>query len=704
MKYLRYYSEWRSRDNAPYRIEIWQEADAAYEPRRIMLSGEPVTIDWSEGDKFEPVVGSSATVNLLSMSDREFVDLYTVEMCAIRLDIYRNGTLYWSGTLDTELFEEPYSYDNRYVTTVTFSDFAVLDRIRWQSMDAMTVGEIIDTCIEAAAINQTGWIRHISTFRNADGSGDILSECHLSSMNFFDEDGEAWPMREVLNEVLRPFALKLRQKNGKMNLSDINALSAIAPVPVEWRAADATLGVEPTYNRAEVTFSPYSDSNLYDGELDYDEVQISGSSAGEGLAIVPIPETEFTGFTIYFGRPYDELTQVQRLYVGGGAHLFKIKPEEDGSEDVGVMWGIRPFGDTWMGARPIALSDELEATGDVAIMQSRRITITSSSVDYRLKIELEVLNDPRMNPFEEASLANEEGNWADFNKSATIGGVACELTLYGQDGKIYKCDNISRGLVNEWQGVWEEAEAGKTYRLWLEYYNTQDRNNATGFGGWATNKRTIGFNYGKLTAATTLHIDGTHVPMPPVPGDVEVKIYPGIMTTAYDYEDDMGSSERMIAISRWLLYKGLKVSLVKKSGADVEAEDMVVSAWINREAEEEYAISTYIGTPSARIPMARGAIMSPEFEVIRSFTRAGVTDTLERLLIGSVYSNYARRMSTISGTVKLIPEAEVLSDRSMLNKVYMILSETQNLATETSEVKLAEIAPDSYEGIEYGKV
>ena len=176
------------------------------------------------------------------------------------------------------------------------------------------------------------------------------------------------------------------------------------------------------------------------------------------------------------------------------------------------------------------------------------------------------------------------------------------------------------------------------------------------------------------------------------------------MTTSQDYEGDMGSSEAMVSISRWLLYKDLKVSLVKRSGADVEAEDMVLSAWINRAAEEEFKVTTYIGTPSARIPMARGSILSPEFEVIRSFTRAGVTDTLERLLIGSVYSNYARRMSTIGGTVKLIPEAEVLSDRSMLNKVYMILSETQNLATETSEVKLAEIAADSYEGIEYGKV
>ena len=37
MKHLRYYSGFYSRDNIPYRIEIWQESETDFDPVRIVL-------------------------------------------------------------------------------------------------------------------------------------------------------------------------------------------------------------------------------------------------------------------------------------------------------------------------------------------------------------------------------------------------------------------------------------------------------------------------------------------------------------------------------------------------------------------------------------------------------------------------------------------------------------------------------------------
>ena len=93
-----------------------------------------------------------------------------------------------------------------------------------------------------------------------------------------------------------------------------------------------------------------------------------------------------------------------------------------------------------------------------------------------------------------------------------------------------------------------------------------------------------------------------------------------------------------------------------------------------------------------------------DYRPIAKFKRAGVTDYIERLLAGTIYSNYAGRMSTLTGTIRLIPGEEILSDNSAVNSRYLILSEVQNVAEATSEVKMAEITADEYESMEYETV
>ena len=415
MKYLRYYSEFRSRDNVSYRMEIYQESAEAYTPEEVVLSAEAVELDWGEVDKLEPVHASAATVNLISMSDRKFADMYTVEVGVIRLDILRNGNLYWSGTLDPELFEEPYSYRDRYVTTLTFSDFATLDRVTWQDRGIKSLAEIIDICLTSMNIRYSTIEKHISTTITANPNGDLLADCRLLCDNFFDEDDEPWAMREVLDEVLRPFALRMKQKNGRIWLGDINGMFPESPEAVQWRAADAQLGVEPTYNKVTLTFSPYSDTTLIDGSLDYDKT-LTGNISNTTQVAVPIPESpEYNGFTIMYGREYDNMSEVQRLFLSNKARLFRIIPDEDGAKTAGVMWGIRPYGDTWLGQAPFNVFRD-QFTPDYPpslspIITTRQSFVIPSGDDFRLRASIEVLVDVRRNPYEEASGNNEEGNY-----------------------------------------------------------------------------------------------------------------------------------------------------------------------------------------------------------------------------------------------------------------------------------------------------
>lgn len=715
MKYLRYYSGFYSRDNIPYRIEIWQDAEAAFDPVRITLAADSVEIEWAEVDKLEPVHSSSATLNMISMSDRYFADLYTVVPGAIRLDILRDGVLYWSGTLDTELFEEPYSYKDRYITTVTFSDFAVLDRLDWQERGVKTMSEVLETCLTAAGFNRGVLEKHISTGLAEGYTGDLFEDCSLMCENFFDEDEEPSSIREVLDEMLRPFALRLKQKNGKLLLYDINGIYDTASVPVKWRGTDAELGVEPVYNKVTITFSPYASATLFDGTLDPDEVLTDQPTGASGELVYTDRGLTTEGFRIAYGDAGAQQLGKLELTDAGG-RPFRIDPEYSGSSAAGVMWGYRT-GNDWHGSKPQnpLVSD---SGADVSPDKCKRV-ISSPKVHvlrafdannrkYRIRVTLSVLFDVRYNPFESAARKNEEGNWDDFINWVNYGYIPVRILLYADTGKAqyyYRNRGVLFSSSETYRGEWAKLSP-LTDELdqisWLSFYDVNDRKGNTGFGGWQENKQALGYYDGKLTASYIKAPNGELLPPPPISGYIDFSVYSGVFRL--DNNNRHPYPAKVWDISRWLLYKDPKIEIVKDNGRDIEAEDVEVSAWINKQAKEGLDISTIVGTSQVLVPSGRGYILSTSDQsVIQNFYRASVTDSLERLLAGTVYSNYARRMSTLSGTVALIPSAEVLSDASSGSTKYMLLSEVQNLASETSEIKMAEIAPDSYEGIEYEK-
>ena len=85
---------------------------------------------------------------------------------------------------------------------------------------------------------------------------------------------------------------------------------------------------------------------------------------------------------------------------------------------------------------------------------------------------------------------------------------------------------------------------------------------------------------------------------------------------------------------------------------------------------------------------------------IRRMTRAGVTDRIERLLIGTAYSQYVGRNTVLSGTAELVPDMPAMADASVPGERYIMLSDRQNLAADTSEIRMARFVGDSYEGVE----
>ena len=152
-KVLRYMGEFLSRANVVWRVEILQEGYSGNVGVLDFEADEALVIDWKHADKEEVICGSEATLKLESPGDRTYEDLYTIEVGRIRMDVYRNNALYWSGALDPEFYEEPYEKARKYVVTLTFSDFGILDRLKYNLSGMQTLQSILLNALQRSTIN-----------------------------------------------------------------------------------------------------------------------------------------------------------------------------------------------------------------------------------------------------------------------------------------------------------------------------------------------------------------------------------------------------------------------------------------------------------------------------------------------------------------------------------------------------------------------
>lgn len=720
---LKYYGEFVSRSNTRYRIEIHSEEVVASQ-EVFFPADEPLVIEWNATDKITPIQPSMATLRLLSQSDRQFVDMYRIEVGAVLLTIYRNGTLYWRGTLDTEIYEEPYSYKTDYIVTLNFTDFGVLGRLNYSATTrCISVQTVIEQCLkESQILTQselaTRIIKHVSTTNPTCGysSADVddIFGLLINSENFLDKDSESMLYQDVLTAVLQPFALHIVQKAGHVYIFDINALSGLPAENVNWMSDDALLSADKVYNNVKINFSPLDEPKIIRGEVKEDETLSS--------LIGPLTYYDYhkdsrgncdsgEGF-----RLHRSATLKSNIVLGTDVEFFQVCPIFSGKKETGVFWGCRS-GDFQLSTNPNAIisgnapcgafynnNDNSSCTSRM-IMKLPRKLLNYTSIDmgkYSLRINLKLLFDVRYNPYESASDYNEKGNWSKLQDWTNQAYVPFRLVLYSANGialmhyenkQMLKSNNYTnRSTFCKWvqgEGAWGDA--------FLAYYDWKDRRSASGCGGWQDNKPIIGYYRGELPSVWDKREAGEFIDLPPVGGYLELQIGSGVHQ--FDYNREVRDIYSRI---RWVMYQEPAVTLCYKNGIEVEGCDVEDAAFLNINAKEDLTVDTILGTPPGRfgLPAAKGLLLSPTFYALSECTRAGVTDRLERLLIGTIYSQYASRKNILSGTAELLSDFTVLGDRSTQGK-FMLLGEVQNVAADESEITMVEITADNYQGIEF---
>lgn len=753
-KYLRYMGEFVSVAGVIWRAEIMQEADSAFSTIGSLDfdADQPLTIEWGNKSKEEVICGSTATLKIISPGDRTYEDLYSIDVGRVRLDVYRNNALYWSGCIDTEFYEEPYEQLNGYTVSLSFTDLGVLDRLKYDLANMQTIHAIISYCIGRSGINCGGIDDSlISTQLTPSGSALRLTDIKVRSDNFYDEDGEALTLAEVIEGILQPLALRMIQRAGKIYVYDLNGLYTKAQTKqIVWDGSSQTMGVDVVYNNAKITWSTYAQSGNLSPEKCWGDIETPANAMSlNNLSGGTMNGAQYFSYhyssdiwdwldTTDFGFTFWVATDgVNAELCNSKVRFFKIVPQYDGteSEGIAIFWkAVRGYAvgssNNWQkgfqssghgeGAIPGAYG-----TIGPALFKSNPVWIppVDSAGNLVLRVAIDMLLDPRFNPFESAANLMkyvEQKDWYDqFNRYGNF--IYVPVTIKFQpDGSdtVYVWDNrsiVSRAVsspvttLNGTYGSWVvyNGDSNPNAWGWLAYYDARDRKDTSGVLGWKKNRPAINPHTADTLSILANAEAGQYIPYPNHGGSggklwVEVRagnwqISDGNKTLEnVNYNNPKSLWDKI----SWVLMKLPEVEIMNSSQFDktIDTDDVEYNAQLNSAAKEPIELDTICGTSAEGVPTARGAYFDAKTgKQITKLSRAGRTTQAEDLLIGTLYSQFAQRRTTLSGEAQLMHDPiAVYSEANQDGKLFMATEEVQDVRMDCSDAVYVEIRPDEY--------
>lgn len=728
MMYCRYSGVFYSLAGVKWEARIMQESDAAF-PVIGELSfpaSSPLTLEWNEASKEEVVCGSVATLKILSPGDRTYQDLYSIEVGRIRLDVYRNDSLYWSGTLDTEFYEEPYSSVSDYEVSLTFSDFGILSRLDYNLFGIKKLSDVLRCALSYSKINFSALDTSlISIYLLSIQSSDPL-QLNIDSANFYDEDGVASTYKDVLTGILQPFALRVIQRAGKIYVYDLHSLYTLASASaINWASDDQMMSTDKVFNKVVITFSSYSNPAKIDTEIKYtDPVDLNRE------------DDDFqylNGWVINFRRNLNR--NLVYLSLDGSSGMAEVwqrlyymhsVPLIQGEELTCLAYAVTECMDYGSYSHP-AGNTTLQRFTDM--IRTNRVYIPAGTADkWALRLQQEMFVDFAWNGDNEA--AN------NIFKKVNYLQIPCRIRLYDSAGNIlYHYENRNAaaatskiylnnrldgyGQRNHWvAGDYQyiEDKYSEHSYAWLEWYNVGDISANAAIGGWKTNHQTIGLPAEVLPDGPMKEVPaGEYIPYPPEGGYVEVTICEGLWAYKFN-EQAFGTTptadtapdayhDNIYEMFNYILYKTPRLTIVRNNLAYDEAgsDDVVYNARLNSSAANELKIDAICGTSVDANPAARGAFITDTGSLLDSWNaRPGRTGykKIEKILLDTLYSQFAARKTKLTGSVDLISGGWMYYTEAMqAGKRFVLAADIQNAINDTSTATLIELRPDEYNEI-----
>ncbi len=257
---LKYWNEFSSEDNQLYRLEILADAYTGL-TNKIDLDANPVMIRRGQQNqnKYAAILGSSLTFNVIGETPLQWIEFFTSNDKAYRVDLYKNGSIYWTGYVQTDIYTEPYR-KGRYVVQVTANDgFANLKDVVYDASLMTTVNGGYNITIDE-------WLRknleamEIFNFKtpdfylyeavdleldNATVNTSPLTYLHIGSTA---KDGEK--VYDILQGLIDSFTCRIFQKDAAIFILPIDSIYA-EEIIYRYRVDDAG-GLDPVYTEVTI--------------------------------------------------------------------------------------------------------------------------------------------------------------------------------------------------------------------------------------------------------------------------------------------------------------------------------------------------------------------------------------------------------------------------------------------------------------------
>ena len=731
--YKRYEGSFLSLTGDTVRCEIWQEADRAFSQVGDLdfAGSNALTIEWPERAKHEVICGSTATLVLLSPGDRTYYDLFTVRPGTIRLDVYRAGNLYWSGALDPEQAEEPYTDGKNYYVNLLFSDFGILRRLNYNLTGMQDLQAILTDALTRSRVHYGS----LSTVNVSTRIGQIQftpQRIKVLSDNFYDEEGAPMTLYDVLEGVMQPLGLRMIQHGGTISLYDLNGIyENVQTQQIRWASEDQSLSVDRVYNEVKISFSPYAKDSLFP-EFEYTGYDTLNEIQDDTSAIHPascIFRTDFSEVEDEsdqsFAITWSGVTAKGLAGKHGSAVYFNMIPILGGKAMSGVaLWfytarmshgAIREqLNDARIGAATCPAATETVLRTEATYLPKLS---AADAARFYIRLRQGILFDVRYNPFTEASQYNEKWEYKEIQtdtKTRLISvPVKVELkdaagtVLYHYSNKSYR-QSIDAGVASP-GGVWVSGAAAND-ACELFYENPY----SDGSGGPVSNRQARNVARKALSAALEAADPGEYIPYPPVAGYLVVTVLAGAKFYSfndihnywyvYNYGVNNSNFSHYTPLTgrnndyRWILFEAPDLSVVRSNfTGEPDNDDLEYGGTINPDAEESLEISEICGTMSPVSPGARGLLFTQDEEVLTELTRAGRTASPEQLLIGTMLSHHADRKDVLSGTAYLWGRSfTLLTDAALPGKLLLPVSLVEHLKEDEMEIRAVETVADEY--------